>query len=262
MIRLFSKHLLFWGLTGSIGLGTYGWLAFGADHAPAWVITSTFLFTVVASLFVLAFFGQRFRPQVVVYAVIIFFGIILANLGEGASRADIDLGRLILFGALPALIAVFSFPIGNQLLWQASQPKHPQSTSIRGKILNCLPQIDGDLLKNPLHKVWLLSVGSMPAWVMLGFFIDLSIPSISQISMAFLVALFAGVLGTSIFLYARGHAKSANDVAAVDATQAAEIIFALIGGVVLLSTPMPSMVSSVGIMIIIVGLVLFAKANK
>lgn len=262
LIRLFNQHFLFWSLAGSIGLGTYGWLAFGADFAPAWVITSTFLFTVVASLFVLAFFGQRFRPQVIIYALIIFFGIILANLGEGVSRTDVDLGRLVLFGALPALMAAFCFPIGNQLLWQAVQPTRPQATSLRNQLLKRLPHIDGELLKNPFHKVWLLSAGSLPAWIILSLFFRPPTPSISQISMAFLVALLAGVLGTSVFLYARGQAKSANMVAGVDATQAAEIIFALIGGMILLGTPLPSVMSSIGIVIIITGLGLFANSNK
>ncbi len=47
----------------------------------------------------------------------------------------------------------------------------------------------------------------------------------------------------------------------VDATQASEIIFALIGGMLLLSTPMPSVVSMVGIVMVIVGLVLFARSS-
>lgn len=56
LCRLFFRHSYFWCITGGIGLGTYGWLAFGADYAPAWMITSTYLFTVVASLMVLYFF--------------------------------------------------------------------------------------------------------------------------------------------------------------------------------------------------------------
>lgn len=273
LCRLFLRHGVFWCITGGIGLGTYGWLAFGADYAPAWVITSTYLFTVVASLIVLYFFGQRFSAKIVVYALIVFLGIVLANLGEGlgghsANAADehlsqTNLWQMLLFGALPAFIAAFCFPIGNQLIWQAStvNDKNPTATSVRERLLNLLPNVDSDLLKNPLHKVWLLSAGSLPIWLILGLMVQPPAVSVSQITVTFLVALLAGVLGTSIFLYARSRANSPNDVAMVDATQASEIIFALIGGMLLLSTPMPSVVSMVGIVMVIAGLVLFARSS-
>ncbi len=220
LCRLFFRHIYFWCMTGGIGLGTYGWLAFGADYAPAWVITSTYLFTVVASLIVLYFFGQRFSAKVVVYALIVFLGIVLANIGEGLGVSEglsggdvslkVDMADMLLFGALPALIAAFCFPIGNQLIWQASitNNKNPTATSVRERLLNLLPNVDGELLKNPLHKVWLLSAGSLPVWLLLGLMVQPPAVSASQITVTFLVALLAGVLGTSIFLYARSRANS------------------------------------------------------
>lgn len=165
LFHLFFCHRIFWCLTGSIGLGTYGWLAFGADFAPAWVITSTYLFTVVASLLVLYFFGQRFSIKVMAYALVVFLGIVLANLGEGLSHNNLtntkSLGNMLLFGALPALIAAFCFPIGNQLIWQATQ-KHPTHKNAHKNPMGKLPQVDSTLLNNPLHKVWLLTLGSLP----------------------------------------------------------------------------------------------------
>ncbi len=220
LCRLFFRHIYFWCMTGGIGLGTYGWLAFGADYAPAWVITSTYLFTVVASLIVLYFFGQRFSAKVVVYALIVFLGIVLANIGEGLGVSEglsggdvslkVDMADMLLFGALPALIAAFCFPIGNQLIWQASitNNKNPTATSVRERLLNLLPNVDGELLKNPLHKVWLLSAGSLPVWLLLGLMVQPPAVLASQITVTFLVALLAGVLGTSIFLYARSRANS------------------------------------------------------
>ena len=50
-------------------------------------------------------------------------------------------------------------------------------------------------------------------------------------------------------------AKQPQQLAAVDATQGSEIIFALLGGMLLLHTPMPSGLSFVGLLVII-GLVL------
>ncbi|VXB92499.1 conserved membrane hypothetical protein [Enhydrobacter sp. 8BJ] len=281
LCKLFASHWQFWCVTGGIGLGTYGLLAFAADYAQGWVIAATYLFTVVASLVVLSFFGQSFQKKVIVYSVIVFIGVVLANVGEGlrhSTSQGTDWHALLLFGALPAFIASFCFPLGNQLIWQAAQPKgdstHPTdeiskaannetrkvtSELATSKLLQKVPQVTSPLLSNPLHKVWLMSLGSLPMWLVLGFLVQPPAPSVSQMTISFLVALMAGVLGTTTFLHARSLAKQPQQLAAVDATQGSEIIFALLGGMLLLHTPMPSGLSFVGIALVIIGLVLFAK---
>lgn len=266
--KLFVSYWQFWCVTGGIGLGTYGLLAFAADYAEGWVIAATYLFTVVASLVVLSFFGQSFQKKVIVYSVIVFIGVVLANVGEGlrhSTSQGTDWHALLLFGALPAFIASFCFPLGNQLIWQAGQPKgdsthHTDAMSeLTSKLLQKVPQVTSPLLSNPLHKVWLMSLGSLPMWLVLGFLVQPPAPSVSQMTISFLVALMAGVLGTTTFLHARSLAKQPQQLAAVDATQGSEIIFALLGGMLLLHTPMPSGLSFVGIALVIIGLVLFAK---
>ena len=272
LCKLFASHWQFWCVTGGIGLGTYGLLAFAADYAEGWVIAATYLFTVVASLVVLSFFGQSFQKKVIVYSVIVFIGVVLANVGEGlrhSTSQGTDWHALLLFGALPAFIASFCFPLGNQLIWQAAQPKghstHPTDAISKAannetsKLLQKVPQVTSPLLSNPLHKVWLMSLGSLPMWLVLGIMVQPPAPSVSQMTISFLVALMAGVLGTTTFLHARSLAKQPQQLAAVDATQGSEIIFALLGGMLLLHTPMPSGLSFVGIALVIIGLVLFAK---
>lgn len=269
LCKLFASHWQFWCVTGGIGLGTYGLLAFAADYAEGWVIAATYLFTVVASLVVLSFFGQSFQKKVIVYSVIVFIGVVLANVGEGlrhSTSQGTDWHALLLFGALPAFIASFCFPLGNQLIWQAAQPKrdsthhtHEISKLATRKLLHKVPQVTSPLLSNPLHKVWLMSLGSLPMWLVLGVIVQPPAPSVSQMTISFLVALMAGVLGTTTFLHARSLAKQPQQLAAVDATQGSEIIFALLGGMLLLHTPMPSGLSFVGIALVIIGLVLFAK---
>ena len=268
LCKLFASHWQFWCVTGGIGLGTYGLLAFAADYAQGWVIAATYLFTVVASLVVLSFFGQSFQKKVIVYSVIVFIGVVLANVGEGlrhSTSQGTDWHALLLFGALPAFIASFCFPLGNQLIWQAGQPKGDSTypthaiSKATSKLLKKVPQVTSPLLSNPLHKVWLMSLGSLPMWLVLGIMVQPPAPSVSQMTISFLVALMAGVLGTTTFLHARSLAKQPQQLAAVDATQGSEIIFALLGGMLLLHTPMPSGLSFVGIALVIIGLVLFAK---
>lgn len=259
LFRLFFQYWQFWCITGSIGFGTYGLLAFSADYAVGWVIASTYLFTVIASLFVLRLFGQTFHKKVIVFSIMVFVGVVLANMGEGLRQTTLNnhWHTMLLFGALPAFLASFCFPIGNQLIWQAGQAQKSDN-----HFLKYLPHITSPLLQNPLHKVWLMSIGSLPMWLVLTFLIQPPSPSFSQVSIAFLTALFAGVIGTSVFLYARSLAKNPQDLAGVDATQASEIIFALLGGMLLLNNPLPTPLSGIGIVLVITGLVLFAKYSK
>ena len=322
---IFKEHWGFWTVTGSIGFGIfYAGLCYAADHVSGWVVAATFMFTVVASLIVLIAFGHRFDKKFVLYAILVLIGVILVNVSEALSASsnslmiDIPLSTVLLYGALPCIIASFSYPIGSQLVWQASynarqlhieeiietkRAKHSVDqiywdnqgfdafealTTISPRIVSLemddyidtegpqakvqplpqsklailianIPTIDTNLLSNSFNKVWLMTVGSIPFWLVLGLFIQPKFPDLSQITNSLLVALLSGVIATSIFLYARERAETSSEVAGVDATQASEVIFALIGGMLFLGNPMPSIIGLSGITVILIGLVLFAK---
>lgn len=270
LCQLFAQHWRFGCVAGGIGFGLfYAPLCFGADHAAGWLIASTFEFTVVATLFVLAFFGQRFSKQITMYSLMVFFGVVLSNVGEALSHHQNQQSAfdMLLLGVFPALMAGFCFPIGNQLIWQSHQGfdktqgyLNTLSThSNKGKLLANIPHISSDLLNNSFNKVWFFTTGSLPFRLVLGIVVHPHFPSFSQTFNTFLVALCAGVLGTSVFLFARSQSHHSHELAAVDATQGAEVIFALVDGMVLLHTPMPSVISLAGIVMVIIGLILFAK---
>lgn len=328
LASIFRQHWRFWCLTGSIGFGVfYTGICYAGDHVAGWVVAATFMFTVVTSLLVLLAFGQRFDKKFIIYAFLVFIGVVLVNVSEGlraSALADIDsapMAEMLLYGALPALIAAFSYPIGNQLVWQvshnsrkhhphkdkaktqqakeANKPNREQSyhenanqplvseafdlsavmsstsnnnatlktlSSIEVKsssppqnLLARIPVIETSLLQNAFNKVWLMTLGSFPFWLILGAFIQPEPPATTQLFNTLLVALLAGVAATSIFFYAREQAVTSSEVAGVDSTQASEVIFALIGGILLLDNAIPSAMGLVGIGLIILGLILFAK---
>lgn len=328
LASIFLQHWRFWCLTGSIGFGVfYTGICYAGDHVAGWVVAATFMFTVVTSLFVLLAFGQRFDKKFIIYAFLVFIGVVLVNVSEGlraSALADIDsapMAEMLLYGALPALIAAFSYPIGNQLVWQVShnsRKHHPHknkaktqqvtedkklnseqshhenanqplvseafdlsavmsSTSDNNATLKTpssievipssplqnliarIPTIETSLLQNAFNKVWLMTLGSFPFWLVLGAFIQPESPATTQLFNTLLVALLAGVAATSIFFYAREQAVTSSEVAGVDSTQASEVIFALIGGILLLDNAIPSAMGLVGIGLIILGLILFAK---
>ena len=242
LFSLFFRHWLFWVIAGSIGFGGfYALICFSADYAPGWVIASTWQLTIIASLIVLMFFGRSFPRRTWLFSGVIFLGVLLINL---ASLRTANL-REMLFGGLPVLLAAFCYPIGNQLVWEA------------GKGNRRLPDISGDLIHSPLNKILLLSLGSLPFWGLLTILIRPPLPSTGQLINTAMVALFSGVIATGLFLFARNKAKKAGELAAVDATQASEVVFAMLGEIIFLNSPLPNGVALGGILLVFSGLALF-----
>ncbi|WP_024955785.1 DMT family transporter [Sulfurospirillum arcachonense] len=245
VLYLFTQYWLFWIVSGSIGFGMfYALICFSADFSPGWVIAATWQFTVVASLFVFMFFGRTFPKRIWIFSLMIFIGVCFVNL----SHIDNFNFQSLLLGGIPVLIAAFCYPLGNQLVWEA---KHGMT--------HFVPKIDSPLLNNAFNKVMLLSLGSLPLWIVLVLIINPELPKYNQVLNTSLVALFSGVFATSIFLYARNHAKNTNELAGVDATQASEVVFALIGSMLLLGSSSLNLISIFGLFMILVGLILFVK---
>lgn len=305
LTAIFCAHWRFWCITGSIGFGLfYTGICYAGDHVAGWVVAATFMFTVVTSLLVLIAFGQRFDKKFIFYALLVFIGVLLVNVSEGLTASEVastPMLEMLFYGALPALVAAFCYPIGNQLVWQVSYNTRMQNAERRKwqesnsdhndnarsvtqsyassnsansdpllvaetaaqstlqKLINRIPAIETELLQNAFNKVWLMTLGSLPFWLILGIIVHPEAPSSSQVFNTLLVALLAGVGATSIFLYARERAETSSEVAGVDSTQASEVIFALIGGILLLNNALPSAMGLIGIGLIMLGLVLFAK---
>ena len=69
-----------------------------------------------------------------------------------------------------------------------------------------------------------------------------------------MVALFSGVIATTIFLYARNLCQHPYEIAAVDATQSMEVVFSLIGEMVFLHGALPGALGLSGVGLTIIGL--------
>ena len=247
VFHLFLKNWMFWIITGSIGFGGfYALICFSAAHAPGWVIAATWQLTIIASLIVLVGFGRSFPKKVWLFSIIIFMGVLIVNL----SHIDLSNIKALVSGGLPVLIAAFCYPIGNQLVWEAKNGNR------------FLPNIEDPLLENPFNKVLLLSLGSVPFWLVLIMIISPSLPSAQQVFNTSLVALFSGVIATSLFLFARNKARKASEIAAVDATQSSEVIFALIGEIIFLNASFPNAMAFAGIFLVFIGLFFFIRFQE
>jgi drug/metabolite transporter (DMT)-like permease len=74
-----------------------------------------------------------------------------------------------------------------------------------------------------------------------------------------LVALLSGILATGLFFLARNRASKPSELAAIDATQSSEVVFALIGEIILLQAPLPDATAFTGIFLVFSGLILFIR---
>lgn len=247
VLRLFIQHWRFWIISGSIGFGCfYALICFSADHAPGWVVATTWQLTIIASLFVLIGFGQSFPRKTWIFSLVVFIGVLLVNL----SHIDTTDIKKVFLGGLPVLIAAFCYPIGNQLVWEAKNGHEK------------LPEIHSPYLDHPFNKVLMLSMGSVPFWVLLVLTTAPPLPSVGQLFNTALVALFSGICATSLFLFARSKSKKASELAAVDATQSSEVIFAMIGEVIFLNSALPNPVALGGMALVFSGLALFIRFQE
>lgn len=246
-LGLFFNNLVFWVAAGSIGFGAfYALICFSADYAPGWIVATTWQFTIIATLVVLMAFGRRFPKRIWLFSAIVFAGVFMVNISQAGV---VDAGDLIK-GALPVLTAAFCYPIGNQLVWEAKTGN--------GR----LPDISGPELDHPFARVLLMSLGSVPFWCLLVAVTAPPPPAGGQLVNTALVALFSGVMATSLFLFARNESKTGSQLAAVDATQSSEVIFALGGEILIIGAALPNAMGVLGILVTGAGMMLFVRFQE
>ena len=249
VLRRFRDRPFFWILTGSIGCGIfYSGVCFAGDHAPPWVLATTWQLTILATPLVLRGFGLRVPLHGVLFAILIFAGILLVNLNR--LRDGLQLGQVLL-GVVPILIAAFAYPIANQLVNRVRHdPARPP------------PAGPASRLDEAAAYLLLMVLGSLPFWILLLVGLAPPWPAPSQLFATFLIALCSGVLGTTLFLLARNATSDPYRIAAVDATQAGEVVFTLAGEVLLLGGALPDAVGLVGLAVVVAGLAGFMLRSR
>jgi len=246
VLKEYIDNFRFWTIAGTIGFGCfYSLLCYAADFSPAWVVATTWQITLISSLFVLSFFGKKLSKKIWIFTLIIFVGITLVNI----SHFDINNIEPLLLGFLPVLVASFCYPFGNQLVWEEKKKRIDKNK-------------DYKVLNNTFVKVFLLTLGSFPLWIVLYFTTDATVPSTSQYINVAIVTLLSGVIATSLFLYARNHADTSSKLMLVDATQSGEVFFALVGELLFLNAALPNATGFVGLIVTVTGLILLTKSKE
>lgn len=236
-------HFKFWSIAGSIGFGLfYSLICYSSYYSPAWVIATTFQFTILASLFVLSFFGQKLSKKIWAMTFIVFIGVTLVNI----SHFDMSNTDILLLGFLPVLIAAFAFPIGNQMVWEEKEKRKFNNSDI-------------SVIKNNFVKIFLLTLGSLPFWIVLYFITDPGVPSSGQYFNVALIAILSGIIASSLFLYARSLCDTPKKLLLVDSSQSGDVFFSLFGEILFLGAAFPNLIGVVGVIITVIGLLFLMK---
>jgi drug/metabolite transporter (DMT)-like permease len=142
----------------------------------------------------------------------------------------------IVMGIVPVIIAAFAYPLGNRKMMQSCQGKF-----------------------NTIQRVFGMTLCSMPFWIILSAFgaAFVGLPNNNQIIQSLVVAICSGVLATLLFFKATDIVQhNTNKLAAVEATQSGEVIFTLLGGVLILKDSFPTLIGITGLLLIVLGIVL------
>ncbi|MGV8941094.1 MAG: multidrug resistance efflux transporter family protein [Lysobacter sp.] len=242
VLRAIAAYPWAWLRFSLIGFGLfYCLLSFAAASGPSWLVAGTFQFTVIAGMLCAPFLYRDARRRIpragLAVAAVIFAGVLLMQFGHASGALD----RAGWIALVCLLVAAFAFPLGNRLLLL-----HLEHT---GEVLNATQRVFG------------MTLASQPLWLLLALYAGTTqgAPTASQVWLAGAVALFAGVIATVLFFQATGMVRNQPlALGAAEAMQAAEVVFAMLLGVLLVGEDLPQGMALAGAAVVVVGIVAFA----
>ncbi|MFC5571181.1 multidrug resistance efflux transporter family protein [Lysobacter yangpyeongensis] len=243
-IRAHPRPWLLWSGIGFVLF--YVLLSYAAASGPAWLVAGTFQLTVIAGMLCAPFLYRnrhvrdaraRIPLPALLAGVVVVGGVLLMQLGHGGGHLDRD-GWLALAAVA---VSAFAYPLGN-----------------RGLLLH-LERAGVEL--NATQRVFGMTLASQPLWwaVAAGAFATTGAPPAGQVLLAAGVALGAGVIATVLFFQATGMVRNEpSALAAAEAMQAAEILFATVIGALWLGEAWPHGRALWGAMVVMAGIVIFS----
>ncbi len=232
-------HPLPWLGWSTVGFGLFCiCLTWSAAHAPAWLVAGTFQLTVVAGMLLgpLLYRDERARLPRAALALgsVIVLGVALMQGTHFHGRLDLDAWLALLLVALSATL----YPLGNRAILL-----HLERS---GESLDATQRVFG------------MTLASQPFWWLVAAYAwsQAGAPSASQCALSAGVALLTGVIATVLFFYATGLVRTQPAaLGAVEAMQAAELLFTSALGAWFLGEPAPSGWSALGAALIVFGIV-------
>lgn len=227
-----------WLLWSTVGFGLfYAPISFAGDHGESWLIAASWQVTIVMGLLLSPLFQKKIAHKNLAAAGVILVGVFLLQI-----KNILSLNLASLAGTLlPIFVAAVAYPLGN-----------------RKMMALCPPEL------TTVERVYGMTLMSLPFWILLAFYglVSRGLPSPSQTLQSFGVAVLSGVIATLLFFRATDLVKhSQRQLAVVESTQSFEVLFTLLGGVLLLQDSVPDLFGWIGVGLIIAGMVLSSLAS-
>lgn len=235
------RHPGVWLTWSLIGFGLFcACLTYAAASGPSWLVAGSFQITVIAGMLMSPLIYDDARRRIPLPAfltgLVVVAGVLLMQLDHADGRLD----RAGWIALACVTVAAFAYPLGNRMLLL-----HLERTGQR---------------LTTLQRVFGMTLMSQPAWWALAAWGGLQAgpPSAVQAWSAAGVALASGVIATVLFFAATEWVREdPTALAAVEAMQAAELLFATLLGVFLLGEDWPLGRALGGAALIVAGIVAF-----
>ncbi|MEY8601161.1 DMT family transporter [Staphylococcus shinii] len=247
-IKTYFLQWLLWSTLGFVFF--YIPITFVSNYSPGWLISATWQLTIICGLLLAPLFYEyvQFDKQLVKVreriswrsvstSSVMVFGVVLVQIPQITS---IEMQTFII-SVIPLIIGAFSYPLGNRKMMEL---------------------VNNEL--TTIERIYGMTLVTLPIWFVIFIVgvVQSGLPSSNQVLQTFLVAVFSGIIATTLFFYATNLVKhNQAKLAAVEATQATEIIFTLIGEMLFLGLPLPDPISIIGIIIITLGIFIYSFMN-
>ncbi|PRY03960.1 putative multidrug resistance efflux transporter [Pontibacter ummariensis] len=247
LLWVMRQNLQVWLVWGGVAFGlSYYFLTFAASFGPGWLVAGAFQFTIVAGILLSPFLYKDHRAKIPVKALLLSLLIMAGIACMQWSQKNGSYSQQQLWWCVGlVMLAAFSWPLANRkLLLYVEESKHP---------LNAIQRVAGTAL------------GSFPfQLIMMGYgYSQAGLPGQEQLLTVLLISLSSGVIGCILFFRAMHLARlDATSLAAVEATQSIEIVFTVIGEVLLLGIRWPNWIGNVGMLLVVFGLVLYSIPSR
>lgn len=231
VLKEIGRQPVNWIIWSTVGFGLfYLPLTLASSYGESWFVAACWELTIPAGILLTPLFGRKVPVRSFLCSLLVVLGVFLLQVRAGS------LGSGTVICIVLLLIAAFSYPLGNR------------------KMMACC---EGRL--TALQRVFGMCLCSLPFWIIVSIVAGISsgAPSGSQMLQCLIVAISSGIIATVLFFKATDLVrKEPAKLAAVEATQAGEVIFTLLGGILLLDDDIPSLLGWIGLALVVFGIIL------
>lgn len=237
--NVIKRDFITWFKWSFVGFAIfYYFLCLGSDYGSSWLVAASWQFTIVAGVLLTPLFGEKIPKKNLVIAIVILIGVFVIQF-DSLSTLDF---RSTFSCIIPVIIAAIAYPLGNRKL-----------------MVHCPSDI------NTIERVYGMTIVMLPIWLLGSFtaYKTVGLPSFGQVLQSLMVAIFSAIIATVLFFYATELSRFSQKMLAItESTIAGEVIFTLLGGIVILKDPLPNIFGWVGLVIIIFGMMINALDTK